>query len=468
MKCNAGYDWCGGLDVVHSDDERHYCAFHAPKDKKPVDFEALVFQRLNDALRKNELCDMSGAVFPDGFYFSRVNKDKKLPSLNFNKAVFGDGASFGGAKFGDRAYFGEAVFGNEAYFKFATFGDEAFFEGAKFGNGASFGGAVFGDRADFLGAKFGDRADFFHANFGNGAIFSGANFGNEAYFGEAVFGDGAFFFDANFGDNTIFSETIFKGSVKLGITCIKAVFHKAVFGGEAALDRLTAEKEIIFKDIDTRNLLFEGAMWRKMRFETCTWNETKEGRIVIQDEVLLNKKAENPKENTEESIGHVQDIYRALKLNFKNDHDEYMASFFHASEKEMLTKRTKIDKPFYWFVLHAYRFSSGYGENPRKALNALLLLLLLAFVFFGSVGLTEKENIPITLFKNVENVYYPDWENIKKISLTTFEYLTFQRDIYYKLSPASSLGAFAKILFQILVSIQATLFVFALRNRLRR
>ena len=40
MPCNAensfgeNYAWCEDLEVVHEDGDRHYCIFHAPKDKK--------------------------------------------------------------------------------------------------------------------------------------------------------------------------------------------------------------------------------------------------------------------------------------------------------------------------------------------------------------------------------------------------------------------------------------------------
>ena len=63
-------------------------------------------------------------------------------------------------------------------------------------------------------------------------------------------------------------------------------------------------------------------------------------------------------------------------------------STWHYNEKEM---QRKLSSPgeFQWWVLWLYRFSSGYGERPLRALAMFGILICAACVVLVSLGLKE-------------------------------------------------------------------------------
>lgn len=145
MNCNRGYDWCSGFEVVHSDGDKHCCAFHAPKNRKPNDFIELVKKRLKDSLTRKKVCDFSGIIFPDYFSFFDLTDDDIFPAVNFSRAIFGNETMFTYAIFGDKTKFTFAKFGNKTKFDNTSFGKNTDFSCAEFGNETDFSNAIFCD-----------------------------------------------------------------------------------------------------------------------------------------------------------------------------------------------------------------------------------------------------------------------------------------------------------------------------------
>lgn len=455
--------WCKDEQVVYTEGDEHFCIFHAPKEHKGVpieDFNKLIFNRLNTALENNEECDLFSTVFPGDINFRNINPACRLPSFDltgaqfwgkaeFDFVKFPKGISFFGATFAQEARFFDAEFEGWADFQSVTFSEEASFISTNFLQSSNFNYAKFGEFAYFRSVKFGQNSVFCQTEFGKNAYFTDAIFKENADFSKAIFRDIADFSDADFRGISHFKETTFNGCVKLGVKFNKAYFLHNSFPGVASIYGIIIEDEIRFKDVNFSCVLFHGAEMERMHFEHCTWSESKsEGRIIILDETEIAKDGDG------KEMKEVEEIYRILKQKYKEMGNEGMASLFHMSEKTMLTRRTHFkDKPFYWALLRSYKFSSGYGENPSQAFLVFLILLIASILGIWFAGLKGATNEPVTFFQAL---------------LTTIEFLTFQRETHYGLKTATGFAGVIRILSVILVYLQALLFIFALRNRLRR
>lgn len=80
--CKADeFKWCAEFEADCQDEEgNNYCAFHASVGCKggggKEEFESRLFQRIDEAIWNESSCDLSGNVFPWGFYYSQYDKDR--------------------------------------------------------------------------------------------------------------------------------------------------------------------------------------------------------------------------------------------------------------------------------------------------------------------------------------------------------------------------------------------------------
>jgi hypothetical protein len=214
-------------------------------------------------------------------------------------------------------------------------------------------------------------------------------------------------------------------------------------------------------------------------FINCKWSSVK-GRRGLYDETVLNRKS------SIEHIKKVERLYRRLKQKYKEEHDEAEVSNWHRGEKEMQRRGTRFTKnPFLWLILNLYRWTSGYGEEPVRAGLFLLMLICLAMRLLVGDGLVplggdtkvltqtnSQGSLVLTIYSNptapedkitLSNAF-PD--KMSDLFSATLAHLTFDRNASFK--PASQKGNTVIVVFKILITIQATLFAFALRNRFRR
>jgi uncharacterized protein YjbI with pentapeptide repeats len=462
-------DWCKDLEIVYKDKKRkEYCVFHAPQGKKGVSlekFNAFVFQRVED-IRKTgkeapgseQECNLSGTIFEGDISFPSFKGAPDLPRIDFSRAQFSGGANFGWAQFSGRAYFSAAQFSGRADFGAAQFSGWADFSRAQFSGEADFSRAQFSGEASFWGAQFSGWADFSRAQFSGEADFWGAQFSGGADFGEAQFSG-------------------------------KTKFSQTYFGEEIIFTNVIMETPPSFEELRLENLRFVDTDVRKIDFINCTWHE-KNGRRILYDEreipsgaldsearldeegtplafFVLKKRLKifwSPPDDRVHAIQKIETVYRRLKQKYKEDQNEGEASMWHYSEKEM-QRRKSCPKHFFEFLtLHLYWLSSGYGERPLRAFGVLFGLIAAACVALAWLGFDMSDIYKGFGAFNWNNLPFTD--RTKAVIVNVFKYLTFQRDPY--LLPLTQSGECVKLAAQVLIPIQAALFVLALRNRFRR
>ena len=473
-------NWCKE-EVLFEHEGKEYCVFHLPHESEdkpePDDFNKLVFNRITQANANAKPCDLSGTDFPGGISFQEIGQAKELPSIRLVCANFNDyvyfvnvkmkqkiefhGANFFGSSVFDSSVFqGDANF-NEAHFyqnvsfKGVTFEKFAIFEKAKFEKKVSFfksnfmmpaffamtsckadidfSFCTFTDIAVFTFGKFRGNALFYWAKFNGRSNFKLTNFYKYASFRGSYFSESAFFHNANF-ENADFRESEFDKSV---------YFHDSEFG-KAKFDFCSCESIIQFDRANLTCVSFLGAPIEVMLFVDCKWPK-KSKRNAIWDDL---------KREPEIKESRLADLYRRLKKKAKEEHDESLAGDWHYWEKEMYRKSRELGLER--ILLTLYRLFSGYGESWGRAFTVLLLISLIPilldlYVKFGwdlfpqqSLAATLKEIFPGDPFS------YIPFAKIKTIEKPTYWQKAFS------------------VFWQVLVSAQAALFLFALRNRFRR
>jgi hypothetical protein len=152
-----------------------------------------------------------------------------------------------------------------------------------------------------------------------------------------------------------------------------------------------------------------------------------------------------------DKYGVVERLYRYLKINYEAEHDYKNAGDFHYGEMEMHRRASKWRWfPGYWYNL--YRWFSGYGERPGKALCWLAGLLAILTGLLAWAGLEILDPRYSASFGN------PFFYLLQKVTL--------QRPTW-----AEPVGVGGKLVagFSVfLIPGQVALFLLALRNRLGR
>ncbi|MEW6388343.1 MAG: hypothetical protein AB1491_12580 [Thermodesulfobacteriota bacterium] len=185
---------------------------------------------------------------------------------------------------------------------------------------------------------------------------------------------------------------------------------------------------------------------RQCQFNNVDWHPFR-GRQAIYDEVELYED-KNP---SNEQYARVEESYRYLKLNYEGAGDFKKAGDFHYGEMEMHRRASKWRwLPIYWYNL--YRFLSGYGERPLRALGWLTVFL------FGLAGLV--------CWLGLEIVNPRQLADFGDSFIYILQKATLQRPEWAK--PVRFLGQLLSSLSVLLLPGQAALFLLALRNRLGR
>jgi len=162
-------------------------------------------------------------------------------------------------------------------------------------------------------------------------------------------------------------------------------------------------------------------------------------------------------DNKNTDIKAVADFYRQMKKRSIDEQNQAEASFWHFAEKEAFRKHLKAskDKFLLRFYISTYRFISHYGESPTRALVVLagLLAVLAAVVALGGFAIHGIKPTDFYL------------ERVGKFFLTFGQYALLTTPTY-TLPPGYAV--IALVISRLLIPIQAAIFGFALRNKLRR
>lgn len=473
MSCcyRDGKGWCKNLDRVYTDaDGKDYCVFHAPQGEKRVlleKFNERVFERIREAQRQDEPCDLSGTVFEGNITFSQFDENNPLPEIEFSKAQFKGDAEFTNVHFSDDARFFHTKFSRDAYFKAVLFSGDISFRGVQFSGNASFTFAQFNKDADFESIQFGESVGF------AGVCFNG---------------------------NTSFD---FIHIPKKGRILFQEWMKGKNFLQKASFEYLDVEGSLIFEGVDLSKTIFGNTRMDNIDFVNVRWSKSGLGawrntlydeinllekikKVLIQDEASVQGE-ERPKtlytdfenwmertfyyaEKFSDDIRKVETLYRRMKNKYRTLQNWPEVSNWHYGEKEMYRKENAFRRYFPFSFSFLYWLSSGYGERYVRAGVSLVVLIVVLSVGLAWTGLDaaalsgsnpgDFHGITSITLKTL------DLKSIGALLINTLKYATFQKDIIF--FPRNMWGEIVRLLAQILIPIQTALFIMAVRNRFRR
>jgi len=371
-------------DQLTEIDGETWCDYHLPLRKKDAheiqkaqwskerieQFNKAVIAWIAKAFDENEVCDLTGTVFPGAIDFSKI---EVFPPVSFFNTQFSGPAWFRKARFSGTADFREAQFSGPAWFRGAQFSGIAEFEKAQFSGDAEFWEAQFSATARFIGAQFSGSAEFGEAQFSDTAGFRGARFSGSARFGKAQFNGNAGFEKAQFSGAAEFEKAQFSGDAEFqaaGDTstpeAIRAntfhwvTFENVVFSGPVSfLNR---------QFLDTTN--FKGCVFNYApAFHNCALHQGTNFRGTQ----FLDTTSEGSAE-----------AYRTLKLAMENVRARQEEAMFYALEQQSL--RARKDTPWStWAVSHLYHLTASYGQSFIRPLGWLLGITVFCFLLYATV-----------------------------------------------------------------------------------
>lgn len=470
--------WCDGCETFEYKG-KEFCIFHAPAEapeKQDVEaFNNEVFKRIDECKEREIKCDLSGSVLPGYIDFS----NKILPEISFDGARFWGSVNFRTVKMAGNTNISSAVFQNNAYFEYAEFSGDLNLINTVFTQGVSFSKATFNKLVDLSATEFQGYAAFRKAYFMKSLLAYAAFFKRNADFSLAYIGSGTFD-ETEFGGDTnmrqiksrsiSFNDVVFGRLVDFsGAIFDGAYFERAMFNGVgkfvqtvfygASFKNSTIKEYLDFKSVDMSRVSIVNAWIERMHFINCRWPTYKsrtlwpcsEMRRTIWDANIIDNNVDLPVIG-KNSIGlfvcqsvspyMLAETFRKLKRSASEARDEPLASDWHYAEKEMQRRAAWKDRKGFWAALGLYRVFSGYGEAPLRAGLWLLFLLALPVALHLLLGGAKG------LCPNPE--YCLPWTAVKaEIAWAPWSYYGLR-------------------LYQVLVIVQAGLFGFATRNKMRR
>ena len=493
-------------------DKREYCLFHAPYEVKRhrMDFNSQLKTYILKIMKKSPLpCNLCGIIFPHDIRFDEDFKGFEFPSVNlaasvfmgkvhtftyqfkkelmFGDVTFHDDVDFSDVRFYGHLRFFGADFKKHARFDKSTFDHALLFGGARFEDGlscessticgslhllgctihrhASFSKSKiettkiihtkFKGQSEFRGTCIGmlsinqtlfeDNTDFTGFKNLNGSNFNDTHFKGGVYFHSALLSGGASFKRTRFKDYLSFDRTRFYGrtSFKGSYFAEACHFGRSYFTHSTSFEACSAKQVIKMDRVDMTQVRLFNSPIESFHFICCDW-PTAKGYQTVSDHQQL-----KPTQ--------LEDIYRRLKKSAKQNNDELLASQWHWQEKNMCLKSLK-GKPHVGFLrlmLWLYKWISGFGERPLRALMALVIFTVTPLLLLGLHQFIETGGYRPTSI---------DWHNVGNVLSMWFHCLPL-----VKASPSTPIPLKATYWFwQIVIALQAALFGFSLRNKLRR
>lgn len=469
----------------------------------------------------NPRCNFSATIFPYDIIFLKYDeKNKKyIPTINLIRSQFKGIADFSSSHFKGIANFNATKFNKDNYFSGSKFKGNAHFNNSVFNMSTDFSSTQFKSNSYFKFAKFNKHTTFarttsckivFYQAYSLGkiyfdqatfadAIFDQMTFKGPAYFSETEFTDNttpASFKNTIFHDYSNFEQTKFKGGANFHLAFFKewSYFRNAEFGKETTFAGAISKETILLESVDLSNLKFAKTNIESFKFIDCKWGDKRFAKIY--DEKY--QKNDNCNDTT------LAEIYRRLKRIARESSDEEQTSHWHYREKEMTRKslektystpfwnilitaifmipactfflkmqheyflnfavglslllaaikigyddfkkiKKSINKVASKLYLTAYKLISGYGEDPIRAGAILFCLVTLPFLIQFILNLTPWAS--------------KDWLKIAMWYMPLIKIDLYNSQGYHYLLKGLSVSA---------ITLQAALFGFALRNKLRR
>lgn len=482
MACCVGEkyeNWCNGLPTVYTDEEGHtYCEFHAPTKYKTLNSYSVnkLIHKLALENPEQEL-DLRGAIITERLDINSAN----LSALKFDDAVFYQPVYFNLCHFSESISIRQATFHHNFLVMDSTFKKDLQIQNTIFKKSLALTrvtnhNAIFiTDTAchDAIRIQLESNIDRLTVNVDEVAAInvhtSGAKKKINHYF----------IYVANNTQESTAETTNFKiSNLQLASTLNCSIQFTDCNLDKFDTGHLLLKENITFNGCSFQTIALRAYDLRFIEFIGCTYPQTGKRSVIskIASNLLYPL---TPIEQLREN----EHIYRRLKKQAQDEESRILASDWHYWEKYYTQQRLKEEgKKFDSFVLKLYRLASDYGENLSRASIVLSLLLMLSI----AVGLFKYTGIFLTIPKHtaIEQLSIPNglglftskgylalkiiWTDFDwyKALQTTFDFIPLATK-----SPDTanvSLWRPVELFWQILITFQATLLGFALRNRYRR
>jgi len=218
-------------------------------------------------------------------------------------------------------------------------------------------------------------------------------------------------------------------------------FNNCIFSKWINLGDPLQLAKISFIGCSLKHISFNKLLQHLPIFKACTF-EKRNGRNCLSSD------RDYTFENLAETRFEREQMYQNLKMQAQSNEARLLASDWHYWEKYYCEKRIFTEgTALEWLILRIYRLLSDYGESVGKA-ACWLLVFILTTIFFGVLAPSPAaEAKHISLIANAALTYIPLGSSAPK---------------------DAGWLRFFQIFWQALITFQATLLGFALRNRYRR
>ncbi|TIH13498.1 hypothetical protein D0S45_14385 [Marinifilum sp. JC120] len=493
----------------------------------PIDFEELnmtcgcSFYRCT--FRNN--VSYRNCKFKKKIKFEKCNFEKGCTFLDYNRTTFDDEFCFIDSTVNERFDLGRCVFNsaieisNCDFYGISSFKKTIFIEarflGSQFYKNAAFAKATISKHLTIVDCKFEKEIMFANANINFLKIIY-SNFNCPSYF-SGMFGTCRLYIGhSHFEDTVRFNGHTYNGFQITGCSFKKladfsstthnkipdqlfkhyccsiknctfdswAYFKDCYFNGIASFENTICGQHIIFERAELFNVSMKKMHIESFQFVDCFWHKNKK-----QYGPLYNENPKNEVDKLDDTA--LESTYRRLKKIAKDGSDEVQTSYWHFKEKEWQRKRAKpkgfyylffitaliinafiavmapqeptyvytaitavllivglfiykkdvkilsIENEFEKFYLQTYYYISGYGEKPLRAFGVLGLLIIFPFLLDGAAYIANKPEI-------------------------------FNATGCFPLLDPVGKSKPWEAAYKLIITLQAALFAFALRNKLRR
>lgn len=246
---------------------------------------------------------------------------------------------------------------------------------------------------------------------------------------------------------------------------------------------LTTEsaKNLTLRRVNLSHSIFDGMTLSHIQLNAPEWFTKKEkwclffkeNRRVLFEETII--------EHDYSNLRNIEDQYTQLKNNLEKQGNYLNAGYFHYGEQEIRKKILELENKkrflpsFPLFLAQCYKWFSGYGERPWRALVSTLVMAFLFSLVLAALNINTDIKVLLSqeeffekgvakLFKSFAEVITPlSWSFSWKETATSWV------EFWAKLTFIKGLRLFFLVVFQVfLLGIQLPLLVLAVRRRFKR
>lgn len=418
--------------VVSSQSGDHYANFEEGNSNQKdfqnyslEEFNKLVLEKINKPNDTTEVV-LSGTIFPGDIDFKDSIGGKVSKSVDVSKSIdlklsqFYGAANFSNINFKKEVKLNESVFYAKAGFEETCFNEDVDFEKTEFKISTFFVGTEFNEQVNFKDATFVEETFF------------KMDVPVEDEFGDMFKGDTDF--TSVKIDNSVRFENLIVSKIKFLDTDV------------GKIDYINCEK-IEKHDWFSWKLFFV--------FKDLVFGKYR----TFYDEIVYDKKLHGEKgvkKIKSNYLKKIETLQRKMKERFTRDQNWGIVSEHHYGEKIAIRRRLWVDKDRVNLTANVmYWLSSGYNERPIRAIVVLLLMVV-------GLGMLGSEN--------------SDWNNIMNgaeflpfIKTKGLEVLMLKENL--EIIPIKEVSGWTRagvMAMQTLITIQITLVIMSVRNKLRR